>query len=117
MTELAILGALLAAGFGAIGIAKVRAVKPMREAAARLGFTVKAYRGIGLLELAGALGVLLGLVVRPIGWLAAVGLLLLLVGAVVSHVRHRGSLKEFVPAVVFGAADAAYLGLSLATAH
>ncbi len=109
-----VLAALLAVGFGIIGFAKVAALKPMREAAARGGFSVEAYRGIGLLEIAGAAGVLLGLVVRPIGWLAAIGLLLLLTGAVVTHLRQHAHLREFVPALLFGAVDAAYLGLSLA---
>ena len=68
--------------FFALGSAKVLALAPMRARAAHLGFSTDAYRAIGALEIAGAAGVLLGLAVPPLGALAAVGLLLLLAGAV-----------------------------------
>jgi hypothetical protein len=64
-------------------------------------------------SLAGAAGVLIGLVAPVIGLLAATGLLLLLAGALAAHARHRDGLREAVPALVFGAVDAAYIGLTV----
>ncbi|MBL7501964.1 DoxX family protein [Frankia sp. CNm7] len=81
---LTILAIFLAVLFALIGAAKVAAVPPMRESAGRLGFSVSVYRLIGVLELAGAAGALLGLVRGVIGVLAAAGLLALLAGAVVA---------------------------------
>lgn len=109
-----VLAAVLAAGFAAIGAAKVLALPAMRERAARFGFTVAAYRRIGILEWAGAAGVLVGLVAPLIGLLAAAGLLALLAGALVAHARHGDGVREAVPALAFGALDAAYIGLTVA---
>ena len=44
-----------------LGAAKILAVPPMRAAAAHVGFSVAAYRRIGVLEVAGAVGLLVGL--------------------------------------------------------
>jgi len=112
-----VLGAMLALGFLLIGAAKVLALPAMRQRAMHLGFSVNAYRRIGLLELAGAGGVLLGLAVPVIGVLAAVGLLLLLGGALSAHVLHRDGLATAAPALIFGAVDAAYLGATITLLH
>ncbi|MGW4212138.1 DoxX family protein [Lentzea sp. NPDC004789] len=94
---LAVLVALIFAGLGTM---KVLALPRARELAAHSGFSVTAYRGIGALELAGAAGVLLGLAVPLLGGLAGAGLLLLLVGAVITHVRNEDTLPQLAPAVV-----------------
>ncbi len=60
-----------------------------------------------------SLGLLLGLVAPLIGALAAVGLLLLLGGAVVVHLRNGDGLREVVPAVVLGVVTLTYLLLLL----
>jgi hypothetical protein len=74
-----------------------------------LGISPTVWRINGLLELAGVVGVLAGLAWSPIGIAAAVGLALLSVGAVVSHVRASDSVAETTPAVIG-------IGLALATA-
>ena len=95
--------------FAALGAAKVLALPPMRVRAAHLGFSVTAYRAIGALEIAGVAGILLGVAVPVIGGLAGAGLLLLLAGAVLAHLRNGDSLSHLVPAVVAGLLVAAYL--------
>jgi hypothetical protein len=105
----AVLAVLLALVFIGAGGAKVLALEPMRERAAEVGFSTSAYRRIGLLEVAGAIGLLLGWAVPLIGGLAGIGLLLLLGGAVVTHVRAGDSPKKLAPAVVCGVLVAAYL--------
>lgn len=94
---LAVLVALIFIGLGTM---KVLALPPARELAAHSGFSVSAYRGIGALELAGAAGVLLGLALPLLGGLAATGLLLLLAGALITHVRNKHNLQQAAPAVV-----------------
>jgi hypothetical protein len=44
---------------------------------------------LGILKAAGALGLLIGFVVPPIGTAAAVGVILFFVGAIVTHLRAR----------------------------
>jgi hypothetical protein len=110
-----VLSVLLAALFLALGVAKLLALAPMRKLAADAGFSVRAYRGIGALEVAGAAGILLGLVVPILGGLAGTGLLLLLTGALITHVRNRDGLRELAPAVVCALLVGAYL-LVLGTA-
>ena len=104
-----VLSVLGAAVFFLFGAAKLFALAPMRERAAHAGFSVGAYRGIGALEIAGAAGLLLGLAVPVLGILAAVGLLLLLAGALVTHVRNRDGIRDLVPALVCAVLVAGYL--------
>ncbi|VVJ17609.1 Uncharacterised protein [Amycolatopsis camponoti] len=109
MTVLTVLAVLVAAVFLLIGAAKLFALAPMRERAAHAGFSVTAYRGIGALEIAGAAGLLLGLTVPVLGALAGAGLLLLLAGAVITHVRNRDGVRDLTPAVVCAVCVAGYL--------
>jgi len=103
------LSTLLAIGFVSLGLAKVLAAPSMRRRAAGGGISP-----IGALELAGAAGILVGLVEPFIGVLAAAGSLLLLTGALFAHARHRDTLHEAAPAVLFSLIDAASLGLAAA---
>ena len=95
--------------FAALGAMKILALPPMRVRATHLGFSVTAYRAIGTLEIAGAAGVLLGIAAPVIGGLAGAGLLLLLAGALVAHLRNGDSPRHAAPAVVAGLLVAAYL--------
>ena len=109
----AILAVVLALIFSALGTAKILALQPMRALAAEVGFSTAAYRRIGVLEVAAAVGLLTGLIQPLIGALAGVGLLLLLGGAVVAHLRKGQGPQKFAPAVVVGLLVAAYLVIRL----
>ena len=100
---------MLTAILSALGFAKILAIAPMRARAAHVGFSVAAYRRIGVLEVAGAIGLAVGLVQPLLGGLAGTGLLLLLAGAVVTHVRNGDGLREVAPAVVCALLVAGYL--------
>lgn len=113
MNTLTILTVALAAVFAALGTAKLLAVPAMRERAAHVGFDVAAYRGIGALEIAGAAGLLLGAVSRSIPVAAAIGLLLLLGGATITHLRAGDGAKEAAPALVIGGLVVVLLALRL----
>ena len=81
----------------------------MRARAEHVGFSVAAYRRIGLLEVLAVLGLLVGAFIPVIGALAAVGLLMLLGGALVTHLRNGDGPREIAPAVVLGLATLSYL--------
>ena len=103
------LAALVTLIFALLGTAKIMAVPPMRHLAAEAGFSVDAYRRIGVLEVAGAVGVALGLAVPPLGILAGGGLLALLAGAIATHLRHGDGIREIAPALVCALLVAGYL--------
>lgn len=112
MNAAAILTVILAIAFAAIGGAKLLAVPSMRARAEHVGLGVGAYRMIGGLEVAGAAGLVAGFAVPLLRALAALGLLLLLAGAVVAHLRVKDGLEEMAPALVLGALSAILLTLS-----
>ena len=115
MTVSIVLAALTVVVFVAAGAAKILAVPPMQAAAAHAGFSVDAYRRIGVLEVAGAAGVLVGGIYPLIGGLASVGLLMLLAGAVATHLRNHDRPRQVAPAVVCVLLVAGYLAALIGT--
>lgn len=113
MTILFILTVALAAVFTALGAAKLLGLPAMAQRAAHVGFSVAAYRRIGVLEIAGAVGLLLGSVSRFIPVAAALGLFLLLAGATFVHLRGGDGVKEAAPALVLGGLVVIVLALRL----
>ena len=111
MTTTAILAGFLVVAFAALGSAKLAAVPAMRAKAAHVGFSVSAYRRIGLLEILAVLGLLVGAFIPLIGALAAAGLLMLLGGALVTHLRNGDGVREIAPALALGLVSLAYLVL------
>jgi hypothetical protein len=102
-------GAAVAAGFTALGAAKLAKTPPMRARAEHVGFTAESYQLIGAAELAGAAGVLIGLAYAPVGYAAGIGLLGLLSGAFRAHTRAGGDLRELAPAALFAVGTVSYL--------
>ncbi|MFE2578707.1 DoxX family protein [Streptomyces sp. NPDC059378] len=110
-TPTIVLAVLLAAIFLLLGAAKLAAVPAMREAAAHVGMTTTHYRLLGALEVAAAAGLLAGLRITALGAAAAAGLILLMAGAVVIHLRSGDPAARCLPAAVVGALAAAHLVL------
>ncbi|WP_062993218.1 DoxX family protein [Nocardia anaemiae] len=104
-----VLSVPLVLGFLPLGAAKVLAVAPMRQNAAHLRYSVTAFRGIGVLAIAGALGVLVGMMWWPLGAAAGIGLVLLMIGAVISHMKVGDGVAEYVPAIGVGVLALAYV--------
>jgi hypothetical protein len=113
MNPTTLLAGVLVLVFATLGTAKLAAVPAMRSKAEHVGYSVAAYRRIGLLEVLGVLGVLAGALVPVIGALAAAGLLALLGGAVVVHLRNGDGVREIAPALVMGVVTFAFLLLIL----
>jgi hypothetical protein len=92
---------LLAAMFAFASSIKLFGVRQSLEIRDHLGISANPWRVIGVLELAGVVGVLVGLVwCRPLGIAAAAGLALLSVGAIVSHLRAKDEVVDAVPAAI-----------------
>ncbi len=93
--------------------AKLLGHPKMRQSAAHFGFPWRKYQLIGAAELAAAAGVLIGLWWHPLGIAAAAGMVLLLLGAVITHRRAGDSGKEMAPVLLALAITFAYLAVSL----
>ena len=113
MNPTPVLAGLLIIAFAAIGSAKVAAVPAMRARAEHVGYSVSAYRKIGLLEVLAVVGLLVGAFVPLIGVLAAAGLLMLLAGALVTHLRNGDGVREIAPALVLGLVTLTFLILAV----
>ncbi|WP_165310790.1 DoxX family protein [Microbacterium protaetiae] len=95
-----VLSGLLAAMFLFSGYRKLRVGEPLVAEADHLRIPVPAYRLIGVPEMLGAAGLIAGIWWPVLGMAAAAGLLLLLVGAIGSHLRVRDTLPRMLPALV-----------------
>jgi hypothetical protein len=81
-----------------------------------LGIPRDRYRLLGVLEVAGAVGALVGLAVRPLGIVALAGLVLVALGACAVGVKLHHPLSEARPAVIALVLSVAALVLQIATA-
>lgn len=108
-----VLAGVLIVAFAVLGSAKLAAVPAMRAKAQHVGMSVSAYRRIGLLEVLAVAGLLVGAFVPVIGALAAGGLIMLLGGAVVAHLRNGDGPRQIAPAVVLGLVALSFLLLVL----
>jgi hypothetical protein len=104
---------LLAAACLIPAAAKLLGHPKMRHAAAHFGIPWPRYQLIGLAELAAASGIMIGLRWHPLGIAAAAGMVLLLLGAVLSHRRAADTGKETAPALLALAITTAYLAVAL----
>jgi len=85
----------------------------MRQSAEHFGIGWPRYRLIGVAELAAAAGILIGLWWHPLGVVAAAGMGLLLLGALITHRLAGDSAKEMAPALLALAVTIAYLSIAL----
>jgi hypothetical protein len=92
---------------------KLRAHPRMLAAAGHFGIPWSHYRLIGVAEVLAAGGVLAGLVWPPIGIAAAAGMCVLLVGALVTHLRSGDAFHEVLPAVIGLGISVAYLAVAI----
>ncbi len=88
----------LATAFSAVGkfSKNPKAVDMLRQ----LGITDSQIRTLGIVEVLGALGLLVGIWIPILGLLAAIGFVLYFLGALIKHVRAKDAAKDVAPAVV-----------------
>ncbi len=97
---LIIIAALLGVAATASAVGKLTKQAPVIENLTHVGVQAKHIPVLALLEAAGALGLLIGIWVTPLGIAAAIGLSLYFLGAVVAHIRLKDKPAEFAPAFV-----------------
>jgi DoxX-like family len=93
-----VLTVLVAAAVLGSGVAKLAGAEQSTAIRDRLGVSAGVWRGIGILEVAAAVGLAVGYAVPVLGIAAAVGLVLLLIGAIGAHARSH-ALSNAIPAV------------------
>ena len=96
----AVSGALTALLFLSASLLKLTDQPQAREGQAKFGISAATYKRIGILELLGVIGVVIGLAVPAIGIAAGVGLTIVAVGALVNHLRVNDLLPAVMGAVV-----------------
>ncbi|OYN96280.1 hypothetical protein CGZ96_13545 [Enemella evansiae] len=111
-----ILTALLTLGFLGAGVGKLRRSQPVTGTLEGLGVSPGLQRTIGILEVLGAIGVIVGLFLQPLGILAAIGLVLMMIGAIIFHLRAKDSVKDSAGALVLLVFSGLVLSLQLITA-
>ena len=82
----------------------------------RLAIQPTAYTVIGICEVLGAVGALIGLAARPLGIVSLTGLVLVAVGACVAQVKLHHTAAQARPAVIALVLASAALVLQIATA-
>jgi hypothetical protein len=117
MTALTILFTILTAFvFVAAARAKFAEDDHVMQTRDRLAIRPASYALIGGLEVAGAVGALIGLAFRPLGIVALTGLVLVALGACAAHVKLHDPPDAARPAVLALMLAAGALALQLATA-
>ena len=94
-----VLSALLALAYLGSGSLKLVGAKQSLQMRDQLRVGAQLWRLVGALEVAGALGLAVGLVVPVLGIAAAVGLALLMVGGIGAHARAQ-DLRNAGPAAL-----------------
>lgn len=113
-----VLAVVVGGGFLMAGMGKVSGQKMMLEVRDHLGVAAGLWKAIGALEVAGAVGVLIGLHedLPVIGVLAGIGLVLLTIGAGSYHQKAGDTFKDWLPAVVMGSMSIFYIIVRIGTA-
>lgn len=104
-----VIALLLALAFAASGIVKILSLPPAKADADRFGMSYNAFKGIGVLEFLGGAGLAIGALVADFWWVgvaAAVGLVLLTAGALVTHLRAGDPAAKAAGAPLFGVLSA-----------
>jgi hypothetical protein len=109
-----VFGALTAMLMLGGGVGKVTGQPAMRESAQHFAIQWERYRFLGAVEIAATFGVVAGLWLNGLGLAAGVGVTVLMVGAVLFHLRFGDPANRTVPALVALAASATYVAFQAA---
>jgi len=111
-----VLSGVVALAFLATGAAKLLGHVRMIETSTHLGYSMRSFRIIGLLEVLGAIGIMLAPWWLPLSVAAATGLILLMIGAAIAHLRAKDPIQLAAPALGSALLTAAAVGLQIAAA-
>ena len=108
-----VVSAILAlAAFGS-GVGKLSKQPKLVENMTKLGVPNSWLPLLAAAEIAGAVGLIVGLKVAPLGIAAGIGLIAYFAGAVLTHVKAKD--REFAPALVLGLVSVAAVVLRIAS--
>jgi len=93
-----ILGGFIALAITFSAFGKIKRIPGAIEAISHVGVKENQYNLLAALELAGSLGLLVGIWSKPIGIAAATGIAIYFIGAQTAHIRVRDSFKDRFPA-------------------
>lgn len=108
-----VVSVLLALAALGSGMGKLTKQPKIVESLTGLGVPSSWFPFLALAEIAGAVGLLVGLGVAPLGIAAAIGLIAYFVGAVLTHIKAKD--KNFAPPAVLALIAVAALVLRIAT--
>lgn len=94
-----IIGTFLGVAITFSAIGKIKRIPGAIEAIAHVGVKESQYNKLATLEILGALGLLVGVWIKPIGIAAALGILLYFVGAISAHVKKKDTFAKIFPAL------------------
>lgn len=110
------LSGLVALLFVGTGLAKLLGHLKMVEASAHLGYSMRTFRIIGLLEVLGAVGIMLAPLCFPLSIAAAARLILLTIGGTIAHLRASDPVTVAAPALVCALLTSAAVTVQIAAA-
>lgn len=111
---LIVLSAILALFLAFLGINKLADTKIAVERAAQVGVSLRLNRAIGVLESLAAVGLIVGAAgITAVGAAAAAGVVLLMIGAAITHVRVGHGPALIIPAGVTAVLAVAILALAV----
>ncbi len=111
----AVIAILLALVYFTTGVQKLLGTKLAMQMGEHLGVSPSLGKVIGVLEVSAGVGLLAGLAVWPLGAAASVGVVMLMIGAIVFHVRAGDQAAQIVPPAVLGLLAVAEVFLRIAT--
>ncbi|MEI6496115.1 MAG: DoxX family protein [Actinomycetota bacterium] len=97
---LVVTATLLGLAAAGSGLAKITKQPALIENLSHVGVREQQVPLLGVLEVAGAIGLLVGIWARPLGIAASIGLACYFLGAVIAHLRKGQGMKETAPALV-----------------
>lgn len=108
-----VLTAILALALIAAGTPKILNAASAQKNAAHLNLSIGLSRGIGILEIAAAAGLLAWFVLPWLAIAAAGGVVLLMIGALIAHARAHDRPPAMLPASGYGILATALVALQL----
>jgi predicted membrane channel-forming protein YqfA (hemolysin III family) len=114
MPVLIVLVILLAVACVGSSFADWKKVPQVMDSLERLKVPIGMRPLLPMFKMAGALGIIIGLRVKPLGIVAAFGLVLYFIGAVLFHMRAKDPVKEEIPALALTAIAVIVFALRIA---
>jgi uncharacterized membrane protein YphA (DoxX/SURF4 family) len=107
------LAIILAVSFVFTGLPMATGQPSSVEQGRHLRFSPRNYRLLGLVQIVGAVALAIGVFWEPLALAAAAGFSLMMIGAVVTHLRAGDPAAKVFPATLFGLASIATVVLFL----